>query len=59
MGSLGDPVDLTDRPAGAAGRAFQLAVCPTGSVSIPYDDERKIRIQAAVRFAKPGIKLET
>ena len=38
MGSIGDPVDLTDRPAGAAGTGtFQLAVCPTGTVSIRYN----------------------
>ena len=38
---------------------FELAVCPTGSVSVPYDDDGRIRIHAGVRFAKPRINLET
>ena len=47
----------TDRPA-PTDHTFGLGVCPTGSVSMPYDDDRRIRIQAAVRFAKPRITLE-
>ena len=45
---MGVPVDHT----------LELPVCPTGSASMAYDDGRRVRIQAAVRFAKPGITLQ-
>ena len=53
MGSLGDPVDLTDCPAGTAGtEAFQLAVCPTGTVSIRYNG---LGMQPEVIFAETQV----
>ena len=58
-----NPVDLKGSGSPPTGQAaptdhtFRLAVCSTGSVSMPYDG-RRVRLQAAVRFTNQGNTLE-